>query len=100
MLFLYASRVHAAGHFEPAPLAAPIAAASFAVPLAHSFPFFAIGDDRTAFIDQSLQCWAGNAVNDRYDLYRAALGTCTSFLAFRAFVAGFFSRHRVNYRFP
>src|SRR5688500_15759371 len=93
MLFLHPSRVYAAGHFEPAPLAAPVAAASFAVPLAHAFPFFAIGDDRIAFVDEFLQCRARNAVNDRYDLNRAALGTCASFLSWAILVAGCSFRH-------
>lgn len=90
MLFLYPSRIYTAGYFEPAPFAAPVAAASFAVPLAHAFPFFAIGDDRLAFVDEFLQCRGRNAVNDGYDLNRAALGTCAVFFALGAFIASLF----------
>jgi hypothetical protein len=93
MSFLHPSRVYAAGYFEPAPLAAPVAAASFAVPLAHAFPFFAIGDDRIAFVKEFLQCWARNAVDNRYDLNRTALGTCPSSLSWAILVAGFSFRH-------
>ena len=89
MLFFYASRIHAAGHFEPTPFATPVAAAGFAVPLAHAFPFFAIGDDGVTFIDKFLQCGGRNAVNDGYGFNRAALWTRTSFLASRR-LAGFF----------
>ena len=93
MLFLYPSRVYAAGHLEPPPLAAPVAAASFAVPFAHAFPFFAIGNHRLTFLDEFLQCWARNAVDNRYDLNRAALGTCASSLSWAILVAGFSFRH-------
>src|SRR5918994_1445862 len=79
MLFLYPCRVYASGHFEPAPLAAPVAAASFAVPLAHAFPFFAIGDDRIAFVDKFLKCRTGNAVNDGDHFGGPALRTCAGF---------------------
>jgi hypothetical protein len=90
MLVFFPGSVHPAGYFEPAPLAAPVAAAAFAVPLAHTFPFFAIGDDRVAVIDKSLKRRRRNAVNDRDDLSRAALGTGTSFLPLRALMGGLF----------
>jgi hypothetical protein len=89
-LFLDPGRIYAAGHFEPAPFAAPVAAASFAIPLAHAFPFFAIRDDRIAFIDKFLQCRRGNAVNDGNHLGGAALRTCAVFFAFGTFAAGLF----------
>src|SRR5918993_4496749 len=76
MLFLYPCRVYASGHLEPAPLAAPVAAASFAVPLAHAFPFFAIGNHRLTFVDEFLHCRIGDAVDDGNYLGGAALRTC------------------------
>jgi hypothetical protein len=87
-LLLYASSVHAAGYFVPAPFAAPVTAATFTVPLAHAFPFLPIGDDRVAFIDKFLMSRRRNAVNDGNEISRAALRTCTRFPSFPAFVGG------------
>ena len=42
--------VNTANFFESPPAAAPVAAAGFAVPFGHAFPFFAVGDDRFAFL--------------------------------------------------
>src|ERR687895_251327 len=75
MLFLYPCRVDASGDLKPAPLAAPVAAASFAVPLAHAFPFFAIGNHRLTFVDEFLHCRIGDAVDDGNYLGGAALRT-------------------------
>ena len=82
-------RVDAAGFLEPARVAAPVATAGITIPLAHAFPFFAIGDDGVTFTDKFLKCGGRNAVNDGYGFNRAALWTRTSFLASRR-LAGFF----------
>ena len=60
--------------FESPPLAAPVAAAVFAVPLRHSFPLLPISDDGLAFINGALERWRHGAMNDRHNVRRAALG--------------------------
>ena len=100
-------RIDAAGLFEPARVAAPIAAARVAVPLAHAFPFFAIGEDGAAGVDGVLECWSDGGMNNRNDLVRAAFGTDWSLpLAWRflcAFRRAFWNRNtlgRRHFKYP
>ena len=46
-------------------MAAPVAAAGVAVPLAHAFPFFTVGGDGLALFDILRLRGGWNAVNDR-----------------------------------
>ena len=46
--------VDAAGFFESAGVAAPIATAGFAIPLRHAFPLLAVGEYGAARIDGAL----------------------------------------------
>jgi hypothetical protein len=50
--------------FKAAPPAAPIAAAIFAAPFGHAFPFFAIGEHGSTFIEGVLERRSGDAVDD------------------------------------
>ena len=60
---------------EPAGVPAPVAAAGFAVPLGHAFPFFAVGENRAAGFDLLRLFTSRNAVNGRNDIGRTALRT-------------------------
>src|SRR5262245_11431800 len=71
-------RVDAAGLFEPPRVAAPIAAAVFAVPLGHAFPFFSVGKDSTADVNGVLECWSYGVMDHRDDLIRATFGAVGS----------------------
>src|SRR6476646_1190651 len=76
-------RIDAAGFFEAARVAAPVRSAGFAKPLAHSFPFFAVGDDGAVEFDRFDLRAGWNAMDDRHDLGRLALRTSgESFLSF------------------
>jgi len=67
--------VDAAGPLESTRVAAPVAAAVFAVPFGHAFPLFAVGGNRFALLDRLSLRKRRNAVNDRHDFSRAALRT-------------------------
>ena len=56
---------------------APVAAAGFAVPLSHAFPFFAVSENSAAGFDLLRLFTSRNAVNGRHDIGRTALRTQT-----------------------
>src|SRR5262245_1600808 len=56
-------------------MAAPVAAARFAVPLGHAFPFFAVGADSVAGVDFALDSRSDRAVNNWNDITAIAFGT-------------------------
>ena len=59
-------RVDPAGFLEAARVAAPVAAAGVAIPLAHAFPFFAVSGDGLAKVDFFCLGGGWNAVNHRH----------------------------------
>ena len=76
------SGVDSAGSLEAAGVAAPVAAAGFAVPLGHAFPFFTVGTNGLAGIDGALEHWRDGIVHDRNDVAGTALrANGNSFLA-------------------
>ena len=67
--------IYAAGFLEPARVAAPVAAAGVTIPLAHAFPFFAVGGNGQAGFDQPLNRRSGDAVDDWNNRCACALRT-------------------------
>ena len=86
MATLDANRVNP---FEAARVAAPVAAAALAVPLGHSFPFFALGGDDETRVNGVLECWSDEAMDDRDNLAGAALRAQRRFLGARRLRRGF-----------
>src|ERR1044072_182833 len=70
--------IDATGFFESARVPAPVAAAGFAVPFGHAFPFFAVSENSAAGFDLLRLFASRNAVNGRHDISRTALRTQAS----------------------
>jgi hypothetical protein len=68
-------RIHSARLLKPTRVPAPVAAAGFAVPLGHAFPFFAVSENSAAGFDLLRLFTSRNAVNGRHDISRTALRT-------------------------
>jgi hypothetical protein len=90
---LYRRGVDAAGFLEPARVPAPVAAAGFAVPFGHAFPFFAVGADGAARFDRALERWSDGTVNYGNNVRGAALGARGDFFGGNLLSCGFFSLH-------
>src|SRR6266545_1020347 len=68
-------RIHSARLLKPTRVSAPIAAAGFAVPLGHAFPFFAVSENGASGFDLLRLFTSRNAVNGQHDIGRTALRT-------------------------
>jgi hypothetical protein len=80
-----AGSIHTAALFEAAGVAAPVAAAGFAVPFGHTFPFFSIGVHDETRVDGALERWSDEPMNDWNHIAGAALRAYGKFLGGRRF---------------